>query len=96
MRSRFPVSNDQASPSQVGEDRISIAEARRQPLEASTTWEYPSPATLRFLARQKRRVEDTLRLKALIVQDERGLVALWTGERVEAQIEPESRLERRA
>ena len=50
-------------------------------LEPLTAWEYPSKATFRFLSRQQRRVQTTLNLDAVIVQDERGLVALWAGER---------------
>jgi hypothetical protein len=36
---------------------------------------------LRYLWRQKRRAETELGLEAVIVQDERGLLALWMGER---------------
>ena len=71
---------------------IAADRVRHRPLVPSTAWYYPSDTTLRYLARQKRRAETTLRLDAVIVQDERGLVALWTGERPETQpAEPDRR-----
>ena len=33
---------------------------------------------MRFLRRQQHRAETSLNLEAAIVQDERGMVALWT------------------
>lgn len=60
---------------------LPAAQVRRRALVPSTAWLYPGDTTLGYLARQKRRAETTLELDAEIVQDERGLVALWTGER---------------
>jgi hypothetical protein len=60
---------------------LSLPQAQRQSLSPSTTWESPSPGTLRYLARQRHRAETQLHLEAAIVQDERGWVALWTRER---------------
>ncbi|MDH3605290.1 MAG: hypothetical protein OEU26_37330 [Candidatus Tectomicrobia bacterium] len=64
---------------------IATARVRHLPLVPSTSWYYPGDATLRYLVRQKRRAETALGLDAVIVQDERGFIALWTGERPETQ-----------
>ena len=56
-----------------------VAQVRHLRLLPGTAWEYPCPATLRYLWRQKRRVETELGLEAVIVQDERGFLALWIG-----------------
>lgn len=74
------LSEDQTSRLPSTDDRLPVAQARRRPLEPMTAWEYPSEATFRFLSRQQHRVQTTLNLDAVIVQDERGLVALWAGE----------------
>ena len=60
---------------------LSLPQVQRQFLSPSTAWESPSPGTLRYLLRQKHRVEIQLHLETAIVQDERGWVALWTRER---------------
>lgn len=59
---------------------VPVAQVRHLALFPSTSWDYECPATLRYLARQKRRAETELGLEAVIVQDERGFVALWTGD----------------
>ena len=59
---------------------IPIAQARQRSLLPSTSGFYPSESALRFLHRQRQRAETTLNLEAAIVQDERGIVALWTRE----------------
>lgn len=59
---------------------IPVAQVRHLALLPSTSWDDACPATLRDLVRQKRRAETELGLQAVIVQDERGFVALWTGE----------------
>ena len=60
---------------------LSVDQVRHLKLLPATAWEYPCPATWRYLSRQKRRVENELGLEAVIVQDERGLLALWMGTR---------------
>ena len=61
-------------------DPIPVSQARQQSLFPSTSWVYRSEAALRFLRRQQQRAETSLNLEAAIVQDERGMVALWTRE----------------
>jgi hypothetical protein len=56
---------------------LPVDRARHLNLLPATSWEYPCPATWRYLSRQKRRAEIELGLEAVIVQDERGLLALW-------------------
>lgn len=60
---------------------LPAAQVRHRALVPSTSWHDVSERTLRYLARQKHRAETVLNLEAEIVQDERGLVSLWTGER---------------
>ena len=60
---------------------LPAAQVRHRALVPSTSWHYVSERTLGYLARQKYRAETVLNLEAEIVQDERGLVSLWTGER---------------
>lgn len=60
---------------------LSVDQVRHLKLLPATAWEYPCPAIWRYLSRQKRRVETELGLEAVIVQDERGLLALWMGTR---------------
>lgn len=62
------------------ESPVPVAQVRHLALFPSTSWDYDCPATLRYLARQKRRAQTELGLKAVIVQDERGFLALWTGD----------------
>ena len=57
---------------------IPAAQARTRSLYPSPSWVYPTEGALRFLRRQQQRAETSLNLEAAIVQDERGMVALWT------------------
>ncbi len=59
---------------------VPAAQVRHLALFPSTSWDYECPATLRYLNRQKHRVETALGLEAVIVRDERGFVSLWTGD----------------
>jgi hypothetical protein len=77
----LPLSQHEADTSGAEVSFLSLPQAQRQSLSPSTTWESPSPGTLRYLARQRHRAENQLNLEAAIVQDERGWVALWTRER---------------
>ena len=60
---------------------LAVAQARQRSLYPSTSWVYPTEAALRFLRRQQQRAETSLNLETAIVQDERGMVALWTREK---------------
>ncbi len=62
------------------ESPLPVAQVRHLALFPSTSWDYDCPATLRYLIRQKRRAQTELGLEAVIVQDERGFLALWTGD----------------
>ena len=57
---------------------LPVAQARQRSLCPSMSWVYPTEAALGFLQRQQQRAETRLHLEAVIVQDERGMVALWT------------------
>ncbi|ETW92437.1 MAG: hypothetical protein ETSY1_43630 [Candidatus Entotheonella factor] len=61
------------------DDPLPVAEVRHLALFPSTSWDDDCPATRRYLARQKRRAQTELGLEAVMVQDERGFLALWTG-----------------
>ena len=69
------------SPMATSTAPLPVDQVRHLRLLPGTSWEYPCPATLRYLWRQKRRAETELGLEAVIVQDERGLLALWMGVR---------------
>ena len=75
----FLTTDDTSTPAAV--TPLPAAQVRHRALVPSTAWHYVSDRSLRYLARQKYRAETTLGLEAEIVQDERGFVALWTGER---------------
>jgi len=67
------------SPMDTSVTPLPVAQVRHPKLLPGTAWDYPCPATLSYLSRQKRRVETELGLEAVIVQDERGFLALWVG-----------------
>lgn len=73
-------SPDHLAAASIWDRPVPVAQARHRSLLPSTSWAYLNEATLRFLRRQQQRAETTLHLEAVVVQDERGLVALWTGE----------------
>ena len=74
-----PMTDETSAPEAL--TPLPAAQVRHRALVPSTSWHYVSAPILRYLARQKYRAETVLNLEAEIVQDERGLVALWTAER---------------
>ena len=73
-------SPDRSTITVICDHPILVAQARQRSLLPSTSWVYPTEVALRFLQRQQQRAETSLNLDAAIVQDERGMVALWTRE----------------